>query len=377
MLRRVRPDTPSQPRTAPGRRAGGRDAGATALLVVGGLAACGPTAPPAPPPPPAPTAPGFVVARPDPAVRSLNDVVVLGADEAGIARAIAVGTDGAGLVWNGASWSREDTGTTADLESVSGVVDENGVETVFAVGAGGTVVLRSSTDGLWRALPSPVTAHLFGVWAASATDAFAVGDDGTVLRWDGAALTRLVDEVLVDTGAENGERFPIADPLKGVMGTGPTEVYAVGPRGGVWRFDGVAFVREDTQTSRPLVDVFTRAGVWAATTDGVLLRRRDDGWRDDEFVVPVPVFLQGVWARDDGDVFAVGLADELFHFTGGAWARVFIENDAELRAIDGAVLPAGREIIAVGAGGRIVRGPLVVAQPGETPLSIRPLPEAP
>jgi hypothetical protein len=350
-----------------------------------GLVACEP--PPAVTPPPVPPTPGFVVARPDPTIRSLNDVVVLGAAETGVARAVAVGTDGAVLAFDGATWTRETSGTAADLESVSGFVDGTGIETVLAVGASGTVLARSSTDGVWRALPSPVTAHLFGVWLASGTDAFIVGDDGTVLRWDGTTLVQLVDEVLIDSGAADGSRFPIADPLKSVMGRAVDDVYAVGPRGGVWRFDGTAFRREDTETNRPLVDVFTRAGVWVAATDGVLLRRRDDGWRDDEFVVPAPVFVQGIWARGDGDVFVVGLADQLFHLENGVWTIVELENGTELRAVDGTELPRAaeappesptlREVVAVGGGGRIVRGPLVLPLPGEQPLTTRPAVEVP
>lgn len=341
----------------------------------------------APPVEPDPPAPGFVVSTPV-EVRTLHDVAVLAADHTGITSAFAVGTDGAILHFDGATWVREASGVEVDLESVSGVVDGDGFEHVFAVGVAGTVVRRRGAGGDWEVVPSGVDDHLFGVWVRRDDDAFAVGDNGRVLRWDGEVLTPLVDEVLIDTGAvdEDGApiAFPIADPLKAVMGRND-EVFAVGPRGSVYRFDGTRFLREDTATNRPLVDVFTRAGVWAAATDGVLLRRRDGSWRDDEFIAPIPVFVQGIWARGDGDVFAVGLSPEVFHLENGAWTTTSVGTGVSLRAIDGVELPpdpeaappaegeerppAVRQILAVGAGGRIVRGPLVTPLSGEVALT--------
>jgi photosystem II stability/assembly factor-like uncharacterized protein len=333
-----------------------------------------------------PPSPGFVISTPA-EVRTLHDVAVIAADHTGITSAFAVGTDGTILHFDGRRWDREESGVDVDLESVSGVLDGDGVEQVFAVGAEGTALHRRRDGGVWEAVSTGVVDHLFGVWVRSADDAFAVGDNGRILRWDGEVMLPLVDEVLIETGAvdENDApiAFPIADPLKSVMGR-DSEVFAVGPRGSVYRFDGTRFRREDTATNRPLVDVFTRAGVWAAATDGVLLRRRDGVWRDDEFIVPIPVFLQGIWSRGDGDVFAVGLSPEVFHLENGAWTITSAGVGVALRAIDGVELPSDpdaeppaageepppvvRQILAVGAGGRVVRGPLVVPDVGEVAL---------
>jgi hypothetical protein len=356
--------------------------GASGLLIL--MAGCLLPIPSGEPAPVPPTInPGFVAARPFPAVRTLHDVVVLGVDAERITRAIAVGTDGAILHWDGASWSRENAPVASQLWSVSGGTNDEGRELVVAVGDDGVVLRRES--GGWVVVPSPVTTDLFSVWVRSADDAFIVGDRGTVLRYDGMMLVQLVDEVLVDSGGVdatgNPIRFPIAEPLKGVMGRTADDVFAVGPRGSVWHFDGARFTREDTATSRPLADVFTGAGVWAAATDGVLLRRRDDGWNDTDFVAPAPVFLQGIWSRGDDDVVAVGLAPRVFHRTGAGWTVVDLDEGAALRAVDGATLadvdpaddnPPGREFIAVGAGGRIVRGPTTVAGDGEEPVPARP-----
>jgi hypothetical protein len=330
-------------------------------------------------------APGCVVSTPVP-VRTLTDVTIVGANHLEITNAYAVGTDGTIIHFDGDSWVREASGVSVDLESVSGVVDDDGVEHIFAVGGDGTV-LRRAEDARWESLPSGVSEHLFGVWVRRRDVAFVVGDRGRVLRWDGTALIPLIDEVLIETGAfDEGQAvaFPIAEPLKAVMGRGE-ELFVVGSRGAIYRFDGTRFRREDSGTNRPLADVFTRAGIWAAATDGVLLRRQDDGWRDDVFVAPVPIFLQGIWARNDNDVFAVGLAPELVHRHDGAWSITSLEPGVALRSIDGVELPdpppddevdagAGdaeerRQILAVGAGGRVIRGPRVHAKEGEVALT--------
>ena len=114
----------------------------------------------APPPPPfVEPVPGFVVSQPVPDVRALTDVAVLTTNSERITLAYAVGTDGAILRYDGAAWTQEFTGLDADLESISGVVDQGGIETVLAVGAAGAIVQR--IDGRWGQLQSPATAHLF------------------------------------------------------------------------------------------------------------------------------------------------------------------------------------------------------------------------
>jgi hypothetical protein len=331
-----------------------------------------------------PPTPGFVVSVPV-AVRALNDVVVLSATSTGVSAAWAVGTDGVVLHYNGKAWAAESSGVDVDLESVFGLVDPEGAPFVVAVGANGTLLQRAA-DGAWSTVATNVDEHLFGVWAKAVDDVWAVGDNGRVLRYDGVAVEALVDEVLIPTGAndEDGEpiAFPIPEPLKGVMGR-DDEVYVVGPGGSAYRFDGSVFTRETTSTNRPLTDIFTEASIWATATDGVILRRRGGNWvaqpGEFNYVTPVPAYLQGVWARNDDDVFAVGLTPEIFHFTGGVWTSTVIDDSVDMRAVDGLDLPLPEgapaeavvqtEVFAVGAGGRIVRGPAVLPRADETPLA--------
>ena len=122
------------------------------------------------------------------------------------------------------------------------------------------------------------------------------------------------------------------------------------------------------------------------TIDGVLMRRNgDNDWDDEGFRVPSPVFLQDVWTR--GNVTAVGLSEDIYQFNdNGLWELTRVAEGAELRGVDGVIfdLEPGapgnedgeeglrvQEIYAVGGGGRVVRGPLVLPGNGEALLETR------
>lgn len=82
-------------------------------------------------------------------------------------------------------WVRANAAASSAFLSVHGT----GPSDVWAVGDVGTI---SRFDGKeWKALPAVTSVHLRSVAAVTATDAWAVGDQGTILRWDGKAWTRL------------------------------------------------------------------------------------------------------------------------------------------------------------------------------------------
>jgi hypothetical protein len=349
------------------------------------------------PPAEEPVAPGWLVSRPAPEIDSFMDVVVTGFNvvESPIPdeppeitmNAYAVGTQATLVRYEGAAWVVEPApeGLPGDavLESVSGVRNnDNGDEVVMAVGTGGAVLLRDSRlAASWAQLPSPTEERLFGVWVRSFGDAFIVGDNGSILRWQRdpsdptnlGAVTPMTAEATQQRTLPDGtvEDYDIPEALKDVGGFGADDVFTVGPRGAVYHFDGNRWRRDDTQTNRPFTSVFTGSGLWATATDGVLFRRGGDGW-DDSFRVPLPIYLQGVWAGG-GEVVAVGMGGTVFHYENNDWTTVEFGEAAHLRSVDGRVVigateetPARRIVFAVGAGGRIYKGPSEVP-PGAPP----------
>jgi len=77
----------------------------------------------------------------------------------------------------GKSWSRQKSGTTKALTSVSFADERHG----FAVGGGGTILTTTDTGRSWQLKNSGTKGHLLGVHALSDKAAFAVGAFGTVL----------------------------------------------------------------------------------------------------------------------------------------------------------------------------------------------------
>jgi len=69
--------------------------------------------------------------------------------------------------------------TTHQLNSVFMVGADDG----WAVGYDGTIIRWDGTD--WSNVTSPTTAALFSVFMVSVDDGWAVGGDGTIIRWTG------------------------------------------------------------------------------------------------------------------------------------------------------------------------------------------------
>lgn len=103
----------------------------------------------------------------------------------------------------------DETHSLVTLESVGGSSSKD----VWTVGASGTI--RHFTGGTeWVRTEVPTNAHLRNVYAPSATEAWAVGDDGAVVRWNGTTWS--LEKTPLDArprplyaawGAPNGDTF--------------------------------------------------------------------------------------------------------------------------------------------------------------------------
>src|SRR5207247_175401 len=81
----------------------------------------------------------------------------------------------------GQNWSKRMSGVNADLFGVWGTAN-----LFIAVGAGGTVL--TSGDGFaWSAQQVGPGKSLLKVWGSSNSDAFAVGESGTIMHFAGGA----------------------------------------------------------------------------------------------------------------------------------------------------------------------------------------------
>lgn len=120
-------------------------------------------------------------------------------------------------------------------------------------------------DGWCWLNPLPRGTSLNAVWAQSGSDAWAVGDDGLALRWNGSFWVPYP--------------LPITEPLTDVYGTASGDVFAVGGSGAILHFDGQAWQREAAPPGgRGLGGVRSCGGRLFALGRQQIIVRGPEGW---------------------------------------------------------------------------------------------------
>ena len=172
----------------------------------------------------------------------------------------AVGAGGVILHFDGVSWEMMNSGTTRSLSAVHG----RGSGDVFAVGLGGTIL---HFDGVvWTTLDSGTQEALYGVWAGPQSETIVVGAKGTVLH--------------SGSGTTGGGEWKAVAPylttysLAAVTGNTAGEAFAVGYNGVVARYDGETWEPMPTDYSDPLnaIHIGPCGDIHAAGTWGLILK---------------------------------------------------------------------------------------------------------
>lgn len=253
---------------------------------------------------------------------------------------IAVGEVGAAYRYDGSCWAKLDTGLTfQELVGVWGtapdnvyaagrevIVRYNGTnwsnETPLADGICLTSVWGSADDNIyaggwlsagWERAPilhydgngwsylnaAPVWVE--SIWGSDATDVYFAGNDG-LDHFDGTDLTRVISD----------------NPMYGVWGTGPDDVFAVGRQ--IVHFDG----NDWTVEADPSSSLFSVAGSGshspvAAGALGLIFRRQAGSWLPEQTRV-ADALLQAVWGSGFDDVYAVGMDGVILHYNGTDWS---------------------------------------------------------
>lgn len=219
---------------------------------------------------------------------------------------------------------------------------------------------------------------LWGVYAASADAAFAVGQGGAIQQWDGAtwAPARGADQSLVWNGigghedrlalvGNGGEALRASAVGLGVVETNTSahlhavdtvdgEVFwAVGDQGTIARGDDAGWVVQPGLTTVSLRDVFAVSNdeVWAVGYFGTVLRFDGDTWSWISF--PETTDLLAIWIDDGGRVTVTGRDGQIWQREPGS--NTF--NDAGTFHAGGELVAAwghGEDLVLVGTSGRIV-----------------------
>jgi hypothetical protein len=155
---------------------------------------------------------------------------------------------------------------------------------------------------------------LKGIWGSGPSDLWAVGAGGAILHFDGAVVAASTTPAGVD--------------LADVWGTGARDVWAVGQLGTAFHFDGATWWAVQTGASADLHAVFAPApnDVWVGGDAGTLLH--GDGARFAAAAVPgadatLQVFdLHGTGPHDVWLTGSSAAGPVVAHFDGGAWSAL-------------------------------------------------------
>lgn len=189
----------------------------------------------------------------------------------------------------------------------------------------------------WReAFPARDVGWLLGVWGPAADELYAVGgtpDRGVIQHYDGQVWSNLALP----------EPVPLLNWSHGVSAD---DLYVVGNQGTILHWDGEHFTRSATVTDQALWGVYaiSPSDIWAVGGNGFLdgqatvLRNQGSGWRRVE-VPPLQhpdvfAFFK-VWGSGSDDVYIVGQRGVVLHWDGTTLEERFVGTSEDLVTVFG------------------------------------------
>ncbi|MCA9626107.1 MAG: hypothetical protein KC766_00515, partial [Myxococcales bacterium] len=218
-----------------------------------------------------------------------------------------VGQTGLLAHFDGATWTRVDSGAGIIFEDVWGTSEDD-------LWAGAQGSLHHYDGSAWTFEPT-YPSSVYGLWGTSRSDVWAVGAGGSISRFDGATWSA------ADVSALS------SDTLHAVWGTSSSDVWAVGASGTIAHFDGSAW----TPSSGTLTDFYVDLiDVWGSGSDHVLAVGREGtvlewngaSWAMLDLGVDVSTNdLLAVWGTAADNIWIVGGGNAVLHFDGMTWTK--------------------------------------------------------
>ncbi len=265
----------------------------------------------------------------------MNELIVVGGS------LYAVGDDGVVVHYDGLQWTHMATETDKNLRAIWGFL-KTGDTVLFAVGENGK--LLHYENGKWETVITGNYNTLNGIFGLSSTNIIAVGDNGTVLTFDGTSWT-----------AEewDDEATWTNDDFHAVWAHSSSKIWVGGEGGRNIHWDGTEWKDQSTPGGNDV------RGMWGVSDQNVWAVTNGQIWRfkttwENEFDAGVD--LHDVWAdvaSEPGNVtvWAAGNGSNVFKRDALSWSQQpdvsnGFPNDAHFRGImggngTGAISPAG------------------------------------
>ena len=208
-----------------------------------------------------------------------------------------------------------------------------------------TVAMPGATPvNLWAPMSLGTNETIFSMWGASSSDVSAVGSRGTILHYDGIAWSSMTSGVSTD--------------LLGVWGASASEIFAVGEGGTILHYDGSEWAAMSSGTGNLLRAVWgsSPSHVYALSASaigdlgpGSILHFDGQAWSN--AASSGVSLLSSVWGTSSSNVYAVGNQSTIRRFDGTSWNTV-LSGSSGLLGVWGT---ADNAVFAVGDPGVILR----------------------
>lgn len=201
--------------------------------------------------------------------------------------AFAVGENGTILKYNGSIWSQMASPTSLTLQSVWGTscTDVYAVGGASGTGGSGTGIIIHYDGNQWTAQSASVTPRLQDVFGCTDGAVYAAGEDGALLASSGDSIWQAMASGTAET-------------LRGLWGSSTSNLYAVGDYGTIRRYDGSAWQIEASATSQDLFSIWGLSphSIYAVGRGGIVLHYEDDATDNS---TPACPFVEAVDNPDD------------------------------------------------------------------------------
>lgn len=261
----------------------------------------------------------------------------------------------AAAVWMGSSTDAYLVTNTAQILRYNGT----GWRPIAQTNGTITSLWASGPNDVWVARSAPVLVHVdsvgaggasntgsvyafYGVNGTSASDIWAVGQTGQIYHNDGSGWTQFEDIGQVTSY-----------DLNAVWAANPNFAVAVGVNGEIVRWNGAAWAADTSVSAFALHSVWgtSPTDVWAVGDVGLIFHYNGTSWSQ----VPSGTGqnLLGVWASSASEAYAVGANNTVLMYNGTSWSPVAVQSAAggSYNAISG--VHGGQVLI---GGNRVLRG---------------------
>ena len=185
--------------------------------------------------------------------------------------------------------------------------------------------------GRWKVISTGVKSNLNAVWASSQTDAYAVGDEGTVLHWDGSKINDISAKVKSLVTIKSSPAH-----LRSVWGTGKNEVFIAGDSGIVIKYNGVSSsgAWKSISSGVPIRNlkaiwgsggqsIYVTGEMYSVNATATVMRYNGSTWIPEHEKYNIPAYpYRRIWGDSASNVFMLASSSpSLAHFNGTGWTK--------------------------------------------------------